>query len=156
MLGVYLRERRLVLAWKRTIEKFILCARKISHIGCDYCIWSGLSAGIIFVFIQLCSMARDMNAEVRIEAFLALGKIQPISDDVLLQGLSKKVLGTKTDRKVLTKFTSMEIVSLVASAAGAFIHGLEDELSEVFMTLNHVYMTIIYFTFLYTLPSHLF
>lgn len=101
-------------------------------------------------------MARDMNAGVRIEAFLALGKIQPISDDVLLQGLSKKVLGTKTERKVLTKFTSMEIVSLVASAAGAFIHGLEDELSEVFMTLNHVYITIIYFTFLYTLPSHLF
>ncbi|XP_038702284.1 protein SIEL isoform X2 [Tripterygium wilfordii] len=44
------------------------------------------------VFVQLCSMVRDMSMEVRVEAFKALGRIGIVSDDLLLQTLSKKEL----------------------------------------------------------------
>ncbi|KAJ0089195.1 hypothetical protein Patl1_31443 [Pistacia atlantica] len=53
----------------------------------------------------LSSMARDMSMEVRVEAFDALGKVAVVSEDILLQRSS--------------------------GAAGAFVHGLEDEFYEV-------------------------
>ncbi|XP_068649306.1 protein SIEL isoform X2 [Aristolochia californica] len=83
------------------------------------------------VFIRLCSMGRDMNVEVRIEAFRSLGRIQLVSEDILLQTLSKKVLGSRSERKFLAQCSQSENLSLVSSAAGAFIHGLEDEFYEV-------------------------
>uniref|UniRef100_A0A0E0KC50 Uncharacterized protein n=1 Tax=Oryza punctata TaxID=4537 RepID=A0A0E0KC50_ORYPU len=43
------------------------------------------------MFLQLSSMARDMCTNVRFEAFNALGKMQRVSEGVLLQSLSKKV-----------------------------------------------------------------
>ncbi|XVE76627.1 hypothetical protein DITRI_Ditri12bG0188600 [Diplodiscus trichospermus] len=80
------------------------------------------------VFIQLCSMIRDMSIEVRREAFDAMGKIGLVSEDILLQTLFKKVLGINKD-KIYKPIEGFEISA--SAAAGAFIHGLEDEFSEV-------------------------
>lgn len=79
------------------------------------------------VFIQLGCMVRDMSLDVRLEAFEALGKIGLVSEDILLQTLSKKVLGINKDKA----FKPVEGLDISASAvAGAYIHGLEDEFSE--------------------------
>ncbi|GMJ03271.1 DEFECTIVE in snRNA PROCESSING 3, SHORT-ROOT interacting embryonic lethal [Hibiscus trionum] len=83
------------------------------------------------VFIQLGGMVRDMSIEVRLEAFDALGKIGLISEDILLQTLCKKVLGINKD-KIYTPIEGLDISA--SSVAGAFIHGLEDEFSEVRMS----------------------
>ncbi|XP_031396936.1 protein SIEL isoform X1 [Punica granatum] len=82
------------------------------------------------VFIKLSSMVRDMSVEVRVAAFDALGKIEMVSVDVLLQTLSKKVLGI---RKVnyRSQGSTGEIEALVSTSAGALVHGLEDEFYEV-------------------------
>ncbi|KAI3989388.1 hypothetical protein MKX01_016588 [Papaver californicum] len=83
------------------------------------------------VFVQLCSMVRDMSMEVRNEAFVSLGKMKIVSEDILLQTLSKKVLGNLKERKFPGK-SNTKILDLPASnAAGAFVHGLEDEFYEV-------------------------
>ncbi|XP_025014458.2 protein SIEL isoform X2 [Ricinus communis] len=84
------------------------------------------------VFLQLCSMVRDMSMGVRVGAFSALGKIQIVSEDILLQTLSKKVLPIIKEKKsqIAERFQS-----LAASAAGAFMHGLEDEFYEFLGTL---------------------
>ncbi|XP_022767812.1 protein SIEL isoform X2 [Durio zibethinus] len=83
------------------------------------------------VFIQLCCMVRDMSMEVRLEAFEALGKIGLVSEDILLQTLFKKVLGINKD-KIYKPIKVFEISA--SAAAGAFVHGLEDEFSEVRMS----------------------
>ncbi|KAI3865321.1 hypothetical protein MKX03_037299 [Papaver bracteatum] len=83
------------------------------------------------VFVQLCSMVRDMSMEVRNEAFFSLGKMKMVSEDILLQTLSKKVLGNLKERKFPGK-KNAKILDLPASnTAGAFVHGLEDEFYEV-------------------------
>lgn len=58
--------------------------------------------------------------EVRVEAFNALGKIEMVSEDILLQTLSKKVLGK-----------NIHFEKSATSAAGALVHGLEDEFHKV-------------------------
>ena len=73
-------------------------------------------------------MVRDMSVEVRLEAFDALGKIGLVSEDILLQTLFKKVLGINKD-KIYKPIEGFEISA--SAAAGAFVHGLEDEFSEV-------------------------
>ncbi|KAI3839356.1 hypothetical protein MKX03_005872 [Papaver bracteatum] len=85
------------------------------------------------VFVQLCSMVRDMSMEVRNEAFISLGKVKKVSEDILLQTLSKKVLGNLKERNFPGKSSNMtKNLDLPASnAAGAFVHGLEDEFYEV-------------------------
>ncbi|KAI3882019.1 hypothetical protein MKW92_050080 [Papaver armeniacum] len=76
---------------------------------------NGEQAWLDSVFVQLCSMVRDMSMEVRNEAFT----------------LSKKVLGNLKERKFPGK-SNTKILDLPASnAAGAFVHGLEDEFYEV-------------------------
>lgn len=76
-------------------------------------------------------MVRDMNVEVRLQAFDALGKIGPISEDILLQTLSKKVLGITKEKKS-GSYCPMEWLKIPASnAAGIIVHGLEDEFYEV-------------------------
>ncbi|KAI3666875.1 hypothetical protein L6452_41915 [Arctium lappa] len=83
------------------------------------------------LYIQLCSMVRDMSVKVRIEAFNALGKAGMASEYILMQTLSKKVLPI-TKEKMLSGQLSGKLLSLPASnAAGAFVHGLEDEFFEV-------------------------
>ncbi|KAH9669906.1 protein SIEL [Citrus sinensis] len=83
------------------------------------------------VFIQLCSMIRDMRMEVRVEAFNALGKVGMISEIVLLQTLCKKVLGATKEKK-FHSLGAAECFEISASAAaGTFVHGFEDEFYEV-------------------------
>lgn len=94
-------------------------------------------------FLQLCTISRDMNMKVRSEALYALGRVGPLSENVLLQALSKKILGQAT-KKVSNSFSCGTLEGdkdlecygrgldlLTLSAAGAFLHGVEDEFSEV-------------------------
>ncbi|KAI3987806.1 hypothetical protein MKX01_019187 [Papaver californicum] len=83
------------------------------------------------VFVQLCSMVRDMSMEVRNEAFVSLGEIKMLSEDILLQTFSKKVLGYLKERKFPRKSNTKFYDLPASNAAGAFVHGLEDEFYEV-------------------------
>lgn len=83
------------------------------------------------VFIQLCSMIRDMRMEVRVEAFNALGKVGMISEIVLLQTLSKKVLGATKEKKFLSLGAAECFEISASAAAGTFVHGFEDEFYKV-------------------------
>lgn len=78
-------------------------------------------------------MARDMSKEVRIEAFDALGKVAVVSEDILLQTLSKKVIGIFKGKKPHGQFPADCFEISASGAAGAFVHGLEDEFYEVFL-----------------------
>ncbi|KAJ8476741.1 hypothetical protein OPV22_020468 [Ensete ventricosum] len=82
------------------------------------------------VFVQLCLMARDMCMKVRFEAFIALGKVRLVHETVLLQSLSKKILGIKSGKAIVECPAKVTKISL-SSAAGAFVHGIEDEFCEV-------------------------
>ncbi|XP_072997990.1 protein SIEL isoform X1 [Typha latifolia] len=88
------------------------------------------SEQIDMIFVQLCSVARDMSVKVRVEAFNALGKVQNVSESVLLQSLSKKVQGIKSGNITLGKLDK-ESKFRFSCAAGIFIHGIEDEFFEV-------------------------
>ncbi|KAK7339973.1 hypothetical protein VNO77_20663 [Canavalia gladiata] len=82
------------------------------------------------VFAKLCSMARDMNMKVRVEAFNGLRKMEMVSEDFLLQSLSKRVLGFGKQKGTL-EGKSEQFVMLATNVAGALVHGLEDEFFEV-------------------------
>uniref|UniRef100_A0A803NEC0 Integrator complex subunit 4/Protein SIEL C-terminal Ig-like domain-containing protein n=1 Tax=Chenopodium quinoa TaxID=63459 RepID=A0A803NEC0_CHEQI len=79
----------------------------------------------------ICSMVRDMNVGVRVEAFTTLGKITYVSEDILLQTLNKKVDEAIKVKQSLALSSSNSHEIHAGVAAGAFIHGLEDEYSEV-------------------------
>ncbi|KAJ0088067.1 hypothetical protein Patl1_31451 [Pistacia atlantica] len=79
----------------------------------------------------LSSMARDMSMEVMVEAFYALGKVAVVSEDILLQTLSKKVLGIFKEKKTHGQCVADCFEISASGAAGAFVHGLEDEFYEV-------------------------
>lgn len=83
------------------------------------------------VFLQICTMVRDMSTGVKVEAFDALGKIAIVSEAVLLQTLSKKVIGIINAKNNHAQCTAESLEIPVAGAAGAFVHGLEDEFYEV-------------------------
>ncbi|KAM0837001.1 hypothetical protein ACQ4PT_061948 [Festuca glaucescens] len=89
---------------------------------------SGDADQIDLIFLQLSSMARDMCAKVRIEAFDALAKMQRVSDGVLLQSLSKKMIKTDTGSAAGKKISPKLIFPC---AAGIFAHGIEDEFYQV-------------------------
>ena len=78
---------------------------------------------------QLSSMARDMCTKVRFEAFSALGKMQRVSEGVLLQSLSKKVI--KTDTMSIINGQKLPPKIKIPCAAGIFAHGIEDEFYQV-------------------------
>ncbi|KAL8259241.1 hypothetical protein R6Q59_027194 [Mikania micrantha] len=80
------------------------------------------------LYVQLCSMVRDMSMNVRIEAFNALGKVEMVSQYLLMQTLSKKVI---EENKISGIFSVKHFLSQALSVAGAFLHGLEDEFYEV-------------------------
>ncbi|KAJ0089190.1 hypothetical protein Patl1_31448 [Pistacia atlantica] len=80
---------------------------------------------------ELSSMARDMSMEVRVEAFDALGKVAVVSEDILLQTLSKKVLGIFKEKKTHGQCVADCFEISASGAAGAFVHGLEDEFYKV-------------------------
>ncbi|KAM3229335.1 hypothetical protein ACQJBY_060293 [Aegilops geniculata] len=83
------------------------------------------------VFLQLSSMARDMCTEVRIEAFNALAKMQRVSEGVLLQSLSKKIIKTDTGSASSIKGKKLPPKLSFPCAAGIFAHGVEDEFYQV-------------------------
>lgn len=68
---------------------------------------------------------------VRVEAFSALEKIEMVSEDFLLQTLSKRVLEVGKKKEASGQNTTEQFKMLAASVAGAFVHGLEDEFFEV-------------------------
>ncbi|WCJ27975.1 ARM repeat superfamily protein [Euphorbia peplus] len=89
------------------------------------------------VFIQVCSMVRDMSLRVRVEAFNSLGKIKLMSEDILLQTLSKKVLPIMKEKKSYRLHLAERLEVLATYAAGAFVHGLEDEYYEMRQSACH-------------------
>ncbi|KAL2901109.1 Protein SIEL [Bienertia sinuspersici] len=95
------------------------------------------------VFLQICSMVRDMNVGVRVEAFTALGRIAFVSQDILLQTLSKKVLVITKEKQSLTLSSSKAHKMHSAIAAGAFVHGLEDEYNEVKQSLWAIFFKLL-------------
>ncbi|KOM44952.1 hypothetical protein LR48_Vigan06g025800 [Vigna angularis] len=83
------------------------------------------------VFAKLCSMARDMNMKVRVEAFNGLRKMEMVSEDLLLQSLAKRVSGHGKQKETGGQSTSEQCVMLASSVAGALVHGLANEFFEV-------------------------
>ncbi|KAK9102154.1 hypothetical protein Sjap_019408 [Stephania japonica] len=101
--------------------------RVVAEWGCILAVLDNKVAGrdwLDAVFVQICSKARDMSVEVRTETFLALGQINVVSEDLLLQTLSKKIPETMKGRKIFGNLP-------LSNVAGVFLHGLEDEFSEV-------------------------
>eukprot|EP01018_Ginkgo_biloba_P031838 Gb_07007 [translate_table: standard] len=88
-------------------------------------------------------MSRDMNVKVRREAHYALGRMGIVSESLLLQSLSKKFLGFAAKKLPHTSIIQTPegdidladfgegLEPLILSAAGALLHGVEDEFAEV-------------------------
>ncbi|XP_051130333.1 protein SIEL [Andrographis paniculata] len=83
------------------------------------------------LFVQLCIMVRDTDMEIRVAAFEALGTIQNVSEDILLQTLSKKPLAATKDKNYRGQYTAKLFKIPATAAAFSFIHGLEDEFYQV-------------------------
>jgi len=94
-----------------------------------------LNNQIFYVFLytcsQLCSVVRDMSVDVRVEVFKAFGIIGTASESIILQTLSKKVLGAGKGKKPQNLLSNGS--ADVSSAAGVYIHGFEDEFYEVLL-----------------------
>lgn len=97
-----------------------------------------------------------MSMEVRVEAFDSLGKIENVSEDVLLQTLSKRVLGITKEMGSLGQCPAEEFEISASSVAGVFVHGLEDEFFEVtsialqfmcYVELNCSSLMVVFFFF---------
>ena len=76
-------------------------------------------------------MARDMCTQVRMEAFAALGKMQRVSECVLLQLLYKKVIKTDSMGVSIINGQKLPPKLKIPCAAGIFSHGIEDEFYQV-------------------------
>ncbi|KZV48740.1 integrator complex subunit 4 [Dorcoceras hygrometricum] len=83
------------------------------------------------VFIQLCLMARDMDMNIRVSAFDALGKIQMVSEDLLMQCLSKKALDSTKEKNYPGRYTVKLRIIPASAIAFTFVQGLQDEFHEV-------------------------
>ncbi|TVU47490.1 hypothetical protein EJB05_07093 [Eragrostis curvula] len=106
-----------------------LCAEKFAaRVDVDA---NGDCGQIDVIFLQLSSMARDMCMKVRIEALGALGKMQRVSESVLLQSLSKKVIKTDILSGSIIKGMKLPPKLKLPCAAGIFAHGIEDEFYQV-------------------------
>ncbi|KAL0347523.1 UNVERIFIED_CONTAM: protein SIEL [Sesamum calycinum] len=89
------------------------------------------------LFVQLCLMVRDTDAEIRVAAFNALGKIQTVSEDILQQTLSKKALAATKEKKYPGQYTAKLFNIPATAAAFTFVHGLEDEFYQVRRSACH-------------------
>lgn len=72
-----------------------------------------------------------MSVDVRVEVFKAFGIIGTASESIILQTLSKKVLGAGKGKKPQSHHSNEP--ADVSAAAGVFIHGFEDEFYEVLL-----------------------
>lgn len=79
-------------------------------------------------------MVRDMDMKIRVVAFDALGKIRMVSEDILLQTLSKRTLPKIKEDRYYGQFTAK--LPKISGAAFAFVHGLEDEFHEVIFYIH--------------------
>lgn len=86
---------------------------------------------LLHILLQLCLMIRDTDAEIRVAAFNALGKIRTVSEDILLQTLSKKTLAATKEKKYPGQYTAKLFNIPATAAAFTFVHGLEDEFYQV-------------------------
>ncbi|XP_055817563.1 protein SIEL [Solanum dulcamara] len=102
--------------------QLIVASKQESEVG-----WSDA------LFLQLCSMVRDMSVKVRVEVFNALGKIETetVSEYILVQTLSKKASSTTKEMKFPRQFSETLFRIPAESAILVFLHGLEDEFDEV-------------------------
>lgn len=82
------------------------------------------------LFVQLCSMVRDMSMKVRTEAFDALAKVPMVSQNVLLLTLTKKATSATKEMTFPGRYAAKMYKLPASAAAFAFIHGLEDEFFE--------------------------
>lgn len=76
-------------------------------------------------------MVRDMSVKVRVEAFKAIGKIETVSEYILLQTLSKKASAITKEMNFPGQYSETLFRIPAASAVLAFLHGLEDEFDVV-------------------------
>ncbi|KQK22259.1 protein SIEL isoform X3 [Brachypodium distachyon] len=106
-----------------------LCAEKFA--GREEVSGIGNGDQMDLIFLQLSSTARDMCMQVRIEAFNGLAKMQRVSEGVLLQSLSKKVIRTDTGSGSICKANKLPPKLIFPCAAGIFAHGIEDEFYQV-------------------------
>uniref|UniRef100_A0A9I9CKK5 Integrator complex subunit 4/Protein SIEL C-terminal Ig-like domain-containing protein n=1 Tax=Cucumis melo TaxID=3656 RepID=A0A9I9CKK5_CUCME len=83
------------------------------------------------IFVNLCSMTRDMNMKVRVNAFDAIRRLEIVSEDLLLQSVSKRVLSIFKGKKSLVQCSTEQLELLALNVAGAFVHGIEDEFYQV-------------------------
>ncbi|XP_022982770.1 protein SIEL [Cucurbita maxima] len=83
------------------------------------------------IFANLCSMTRDMSMEVRSNAFVAIKRLEIVSEDLLLQSMSKRVLSIFKGKKSLVQCYTEQLEMLALDVAGAFVHGVEDEFHQV-------------------------
>ncbi|KAJ7555615.1 hypothetical protein O6H91_05G046800 [Diphasiastrum complanatum] len=104
---------------------------------------SNMSDQVNNAFLQVCSAVTDMEMRVRLKACHALGRMTHVNERFLLQALSKKLFEagesetTTSIGNILQErgngFVGHEsqVVHPYQGAAGAFVHGLEDEFHEV-------------------------
>ncbi|CAK9327124.1 unnamed protein product [Citrullus colocynthis] len=83
------------------------------------------------IFVNLCSMTRDMNMKVRVNAFDAIKRLEIVSEDLLLQSVSKRVLSIFKGKKSLVQCSTEQLEMLASDVAGTFVHGVEDEFYQV-------------------------
>ncbi|OMJ29308.1 Integrator complex subunit 4 [Smittium culicis] len=91
-------------------------------------------------FVTVCDMVNDISVLVRKKAFEILGKYKNVDSKFLLQTFSKQVMSHLKRPKTHIPIPggdfdggvySEEFHILDSGAAGAFVHGLEDEFQEV-------------------------
>lgn len=87
---------------------------------------------IIDCILKLCGMVKDLCVDVKLAAFDGLGKITLVSQDVLLQTLTKRVRLTTN----MKKFPRHWLHVSASDAAGALLLGLEDEFLEVSLNIT--------------------
>lgn len=72
-----------------------------------------------------------MSMKVRVNTFDAIKKLEIVSEDLLLQSVSKRVLNTFKGKKSLVKCSTEQLQMVALDVAGAFVHGVEDEFHQV-------------------------
>lgn len=80
--------------------------------------------------------------KVRVEALNALASVRIVSEDILLQTLSKKASSAIKDKSYPGRYTAKVFDLPASSAAFAFVHGLEDEFYEVGIMYSAVYLIV--------------
>ncbi|KAG9134129.1 hypothetical protein Leryth_004806 [Lithospermum erythrorhizon] len=123
-------------------EDYVRCSavRAVSKLGASLVVSNHEKSEIDWsdaIFLQLCTMARDMSMCVRVEAFEALGRVRMVSEYILLQTLSKKATPATKDKSYQGQYSGKVLNLPAAAAAFAFVHGLEDEYYEVRRSACH-------------------